>query len=147
MSSMESGKPLIKPAWRLRPAERRGTLFFGDLLAALIALLAGLYFWAQGDEWLNFSWQFLQERVPVWFYFLPLVWLLLLIESYDVRRSTARLESLKEISLAAGANVALYLLVFFIFNSSNSSLPRRGVIAFIAVAFILTMLWRLIFIC
>ena len=146
MSSIESGKPLIKPAWRLRPAERRGTLFFGDLLAALIALLAGLYFWAQGDEWLNFSWQFLQERVPVWFYFLPLVWLLLLIESYDVRRSTARLESLKEISLAAGVNVALYLLVFFIFNGSEAALPRRGVIAFIAVAYILTMLWRLIFI-
>jgi exopolysaccharide biosynthesis polyprenyl glycosylphosphotransferase len=143
---MESGKPLIKPAWRLRPAERRGTLFFGDLLASVIALLAGLYFWAQGNEWLNFSWQFLQERVPVWFYFMPLIWLLLLIESYDIRRSTARLESLKELSLAAGVSLVLYLMVFFIFNAPESELPRRGVIIFIVAAFILTMLWRLIFI-
>lgn len=143
---MESGKPLIKPAWRLRPAERRGTLFFGDLLASVIALLAGLYFWAQGNEWLNFSWQFLQERVPVWFYFMPLIWLLLLIESYDIRRSTARLESLKELSLAAGVSLVLYLLVFFIFNAPESELPRRGVIIFIIAAFILTMIWRLIFI-
>lgn len=146
MTSIESGKPLIKPAWRLRPSERRGTLFFGDLLTSVIALLAGLYFWAQGNEWLNFSWQFLQERVPVWFYFMPLIWLLLLIESYDIRRSTARLESLKELSLAAGVSLVLYLLVFFIFNAPESELPRRGVIIFIVAAFVLTMLWRLIFI-
>src|SRR5512145_2906921 len=144
MTSIESGKPLIKPAWRLRPSERRGTLFFGDLLTSVSALLAGLYFWAQGNEWLNFSWQFLQERVPVWFYFMPLIWLLLLIESYDIRRSTARLESLKELSLAAGVSLVLYLLVFFIFNAPESELPRRGVIIFIIAAFFLTMLWRLI---
>lgn len=143
---MESGKPLIKPAWRLRPAERRGTLFFGDLLVSLIALGLGLYIWNSGNEWLNFSWEFLQERVPVWFYFMPLIWLLLLIESYDIRRSTARLESLKELSLAAGVSLALYLIVFFIFSPEGVELPRRGVIGFIGSAFILTMLWRLIFI-
>ena len=143
---METGKPLIKPAWRLRPAERRGTLFFGDLLVSLIALGLGLYIWNSGNEWLNFSWQFLQERVPVWFYFMPVIWLLLLIESYDIRRSTARLESLKELSLAAGVSMALYLIVFFIFSPEGVELPRRGVIGFIGSAFVLTMLWRLIFI-
>lgn len=146
MSSTETKVTLTKPAWRLRPSERRGTLFVGDLLAAVLALLGGLYMWSQGNEWLNFSWQFLQERVPAWFYFLPLVWLLLLIESYDLRRSTARLESLKEISLAAGVSLAGYLLVFFLFSATNAELPRRGVISFIGLAFILTLLWRFIYI-
>jgi len=146
MSNLNSKVTLTKPAWRLRQSERRGTLLFGDLLAALLALLGGLYFWSQGNEWLNFSWQFLQERVPIWFYFMPLLWLLLLVESYDMRRSTARLESLKEISLAAGVSLAVYLLVFFIFNSNSAELPRRGVISFIGFAFILTLLWRLLYI-
>jgi exopolysaccharide biosynthesis polyprenyl glycosylphosphotransferase len=77
---------------------------------------------------------------------MPLIWLLLLIESYDIRRSTARLESLKELSLAAGVSLVLYLIVFFIFSPEGVELPRRGVIGFIGSAFVLTMLWRLIFI-
>lgn len=143
MSKMETDAPLIKPSWRLRPAERRGTLFFGDLMVSIIALLLALYFWAAGDEWLNFSWQFLQERVDIWFYFMPVIWLLLLIESYDVRRSSARLQTLKEISLAAGVSLGLYLILFLI--SPPGSINRRGVISFIGFVFILTVLWRFIY--
>jgi exopolysaccharide biosynthesis polyprenyl glycosylphosphotransferase len=144
MNKMESRGPLSKPSWRLRPAERRGTLFFGDLFCAIIALLIALYFWSLGDEWLKFSWQFLQERVDIWFYFMPVIWLLFLIESYDLRRSTARLESFKEISLAAGVSLGLYLIIFLI--SSPGSINRRGVILFIASVYVLTLLWRFIFI-
>jgi len=140
---MKTGEPITRPALRLRAAEKRGTLFFGDLFVAIIALLLALYLWAQGDEWLKFSWQFLNERVPIWFYLMPVFWLILLIESYDLRRSTARLESLKEISLAAGVGLGVYLLIFFI---SDDPLNRRGVIFFIIFVFILTMLWRLVFI-
>lgn len=146
MSKTDSGKPLIKPSWRLRPTEKRGTLFFGDLLVAVLALFLALYFWAQGDAWLDFSWAFLNERVPVWFYLLPVIWLLLLIESYDMRRSTARLESLKELALAAGVSLGLYLIVFFVAPTNNEGLPRLAVIYFIGFVFFLTLLWRFTYI-
>jgi exopolysaccharide biosynthesis polyprenyl glycosylphosphotransferase len=146
MNHSATTTPFSKRSWRLRPGERRGTLIFGDFLVALLALVGGLYFWSQGNEWLNFSWQFLQERVPVWFYFMPLIWMLLLIESYDTRRSSARLETVKEISLAAGVSLAIYLIVFFIFNSDSGELPRRGVISFIGFAYILTLVWRFVYI-
>lgn len=146
MSNKESEKTLIRPSWRLRPTERRGTLFFGDLLMAILALVLAIYFWAQGDAWLDFSWTFLDERVPVWFYFMPVIWLLLLIDSYDMWRSTARLESLKEISLAAAISLGIYLLIFFVAPADTESLPRRAVIYFIGFAFVLTLLWRFLYI-
>lgn len=146
MSNTEPKKLYVKPSWRLRPTERRGTLFFGDLLVSILALFLALYFWAQGDAWLDFSWAFLNERVPVWFYFLPVVWLLLLIESYDMRRSTARLESLKELALAAGVSLGLYLMVFFVAPDNNEGLPRLAVIYFIGFVFILTLIWRFTYI-
>lgn len=146
MSNTDPDKRFVKPSWRLRPTEKRGTLFFGDLLVSILALFLALYFWAQGDAWLDFSWAFLDERVPVWFYFLPAIWLLLLIESYDMRRSTARLESLKELALAAGVSLGLYLMVFFVAPNNNEGLPRLAVIYFIGFVFILTLLWRFTFI-
>lgn len=146
MSDTDSGKPIIRPSWRLRPTEKRGTLFFGDLLVSILALFLALYFWAQGDAWLDFSWAFLDERVPVWFYFLPAIWLLLLIESYDMRRSSARLESLKELALAAGVSLGLYLVVFFVAPTDKEGLPRLAVIYFIGFVFILTLLWRFTYI-
>lgn len=146
MSKSESGKTFINPSWRLRPTEKRGTLFFGDLLMAILSLFLALYFWAQGDAWLDFSWAFLNERVPIWFYFLPVIWLLLLIESYDMRRSTARLESLKELALAAGVSLGAYLLVFFLAPTDNEGLPRLAVIYFIGFVFVLTLLWRFTYI-
>lgn len=145
MSNTEPKKLYVKPSWRLRPTERRGTLFFGDLLVSILALFLALYFWAQGDAWLDFSWAFLNERVPVWFYFLPVVWLLLLIRSYDMRRSTARL-SLKELALAAGVSLGLYLMVFFVAPDNNEGLPRLAVIYFIGFVFILTLIWRFTYI-
>src|SRR5574340_174527 len=146
MSNTEPKNLYVKPSWRLRPTERRGTLFFGDLLVSILALFLALYFWSQGDAWLDFSWAFLNERVPIWFYFLPVVWLLLLIESYDMRRSTARLESLKQLALAAGVNLALYLMVFFVAPTNDEGLPRLAVIYFIGFVFILTLLWRFTYI-
>ncbi|MHB8933900.1 MAG: sugar transferase [Bellilinea sp.] len=146
MSNPETGKTYVRPSWRLRPTERRGTLFFGDLTMAILGLLLAIYFWAQGDAWLTFSWTFLDERVPAWFYFMPVIWLVLLIESYDMRRSTARLESLKQLSLAAAVGLGLYLLVFFLAPTDTSALPRRAVVYFIGFTFILTLLWRFLYI-
>ena len=46
--------------------------------------------------------------------------------------------------MAAGVCLGLYLIIYF--TSTPKSLPRRGVASFILAAFILTLLWRLIYI-
>lgn len=133
---------VVKPAWRLRPNERRGTLFFGDLLVAILALFMALYFWSAGDEWLNFSWQFLQERVPVWFYFMPAFWLLMMTESYNPRRTSVRSQTVREVSIAAGVAIGIYLILFVIFKN----LPRLSVAVFIVSVYLLTLAWRFMYI-
>ncbi len=136
--------PIPKQTWRLKPAERRSTLFIGDLLTAVLALLVALYFWSQGGEWYRFSWAFLQERVPLWFYLLPAFWLLLLTESYNPRRSSNRVETFREVTIAAVISSVIYLVLFFI--SEPNSLPRRGVAGFIVMVYLLTLAWRFIYI-
>jgi len=134
----------IKPSWRLRPNERRVTLFIVDLLIAALALLIGLYFWANQDAWYNFSWQFLQERVPTWFYFLPAVWLVMLAESYNPHITTDRRQTFRELTIAATFFILLYLVLFFI--SEPKSLPRIAVAVFIVAVYLLTLAWRLTYI-
>jgi exopolysaccharide biosynthesis polyprenyl glycosylphosphotransferase len=93
---------------------------------------------------LDVSPSFLTERIAPWFYFLPAVWMLLIVELYDTRRASSQKETIRGISLAAGLSLASYLLVFFI--SEPNSLPRRGVAIFIVAATISTLLWRLLYI-
>jgi exopolysaccharide biosynthesis polyprenyl glycosylphosphotransferase len=141
---MDSIKTTPKHTVRLRPTERRSTLLVGDFIVALFSLLLALYIWSKGPEWLNFSWAFLRERVPFWFYLLPFGWMLLLSETYSTRRLTARNETFRAISIAAGVSIAIYLVFFFL--AEPNSLPRRGMAAFIVAAFVLTVLWRLLYI-
>jgi exopolysaccharide biosynthesis polyprenyl glycosylphosphotransferase len=132
-----------KPSlWRIRSGERRVILVLGDLLVTVVALFVALYFWAQKD-WLHFSWSFLLERPPFWFYLLPLIWVVLLIEIYDVRRASRRSDVLKGVGIAAVISLLLYLILYF---SAQTPLPRRGVFAFIIVTALLTILWRLVYI-
>ncbi len=133
-----------KQFWRITARERQFILFLGDLISAGAAILIALYFWARGDQWLDFSWQFLEERPPDWFFFLPLIWLLFLLELYDVRRASKKSDTVKGIILAVAISTVFYLLIFFI--SDPKSLPRRGVAVFIAMAALLTYLWRLLYI-
>lgn len=127
----------------MRATDRRILLFIGDVLVTLLALLIALYFWAQGDAWLKFSWKFLDERVPGWFGLLPVIWLILLIELYDIRRANSRRETLGGIALAAGVGMAIYLLFFFV---AQDPLPRRGVAGFVLAVSLLTVGWRLLYI-
>lgn len=133
-----------KPFWRITVKERQFLLFLGDLIATAISLFIALYFWAMGDQWLDFTWQFLKERPPDWFFFLPIIWLLLLLELYDNRRASRKIDVVRGILLAFALCTVLYLVIFFI--SEPKSLPRRGVAAFIAVAAVLTFLWRMLYI-
>jgi exopolysaccharide biosynthesis polyprenyl glycosylphosphotransferase len=130
--------------WRLKPGERRIILLLGDLAAAYAALIISLYIWARGDAWLTFSLEFLKQRPALWYWLLPILWLLMLVELYDVRRSSRRSETLRGVVTAAVVSGILYSLVYF--TSSRNSLPRIGVAVFIIATTVLTILWRLIYI-
>ena len=133
-----------KPLWRITSSERRFILFIGDVIVAAVSLAFALYFWAMKDQWMDFTWQFLKERPPDWYYFLPFIWILLMLELYDVRRASRREDTIKGVAATAAIATAIYLIVFFI--SEPKSLPRRGVAGFIVAATILTLLWRFLYI-
>jgi exopolysaccharide biosynthesis polyprenyl glycosylphosphotransferase len=109
-----------------------------------IGLVISLYFWSQRDQWFNFSLEFIKVRPAVWFYFLPLFWILLIVELYDIRRANRKNDTIRGVGIAAAISFAIYLLVFFI--SEPNSLPRIGVAGFIIATSILTIIWRLIYI-
>lgn len=132
-----------KPRWRLRNIERKIILLVGDLFVSFFSMLVALFFWAQKD-WLEFSWSFVQQRAPFWFYLLPFIWIIVMVELYDLRKATHWKETLKGVATAAGISLVLYLVIFFI--SEPNSLPRRGVAIFLVSVTILTILWRLIYI-
>ena len=143
-SKIADYKNTQRPLWRLTGRERQFIILIGDLIVAVIALFVALYFWAQQDEWLHFSWQFLKERPPDWFYFLPLFWIVLLAELYDIRRASRLRDVAQGILFAFLISGVVYLFLFFI--SSPNPLPRRGVAGFLVAAVVLTMLWRMIYI-
>ncbi|MBA4420698.1 MAG: hypothetical protein C0391_06095 [Anaerolinea sp.] len=139
-----NGRSQKKNQWRLRPQERITILLLGDLLAGILALLVSLYYWSRGDEWLTFSWEFLRTRPDFWFFLLPLLWIILLIELYDVHRAARWKETLQWVLIAGLICLGIYLLVYF--TSAPKSLPRRGVAIYIIAAMFFTTLWRLIYI-
>ncbi len=135
----------FKPiGWRVRTREQRTILLIGDAFVSISALLGGLYFWGQKDAWLKFSLGFLQQRVEFWFYLLPLIWMVFLVELYDPHRAKNIRKSVAGISIAALAGLSLYAVVYLI--SPKGSLPRLGIGIFLVFAFVLTLIWRLIYI-
>jgi exopolysaccharide biosynthesis polyprenyl glycosylphosphotransferase len=128
----------------LRPSEQRAILFAGDLFVTFIAVIIALYYWAYQDPQFNFSIQFVLERVPGWFYLLPFGWLILLVDLYDVHRAGNLRDTIRGIAVAAIAGLLVYAMIYLL--SPKGSLPRQGVGAFLAIAAVLTLIWRLIFI-
>ncbi len=133
-----------KKPWRLRTSERRTILILGDLFIASLSLLIALYFWAQKDAWLKFSWEFLRTRPPFWYFLLPIIWMVMLIELYDIRRSANMGDTIKGIFIACILSVLIYLIVYF--SSDPNSLPRWGVAVFLVAVALLTLLWRFLYI-
>jgi exopolysaccharide biosynthesis polyprenyl glycosylphosphotransferase len=141
---MTSNKANQKSAGlRLNSGERRLILMTGDFFSAVIAMALAIFIWARPD-WLNLSLEFLQNRIPGWYYLLPVMWVLLMFELYDLKRASRHREIAKGIGLAAGVSLILYLLVYF--TSDPKSMPRLGVAVFIGAVSILTFLWRLLYI-
>ncbi len=130
--------------WRFRFVERRVMLFNGDLVATVLALIVALVVWGNQAGFLSFSIQFIIKRVPTWFFFLPLPWLFLMIELYDIRKASSWNRTLQSVSTAALIGSVFYLVVYF--TSPPQSLPRTGVAIFILASFVFTLVWRFFYI-
>lgn len=136
---------LKQPILRLRSGEQKALILFGDMIVSLIAFFGGVYFWAIADPFLDFSFEFFQKRVQLWFYLLPFIWLVMLVELYDLHRAANWRKTLRGLMVVAGIGLVVYALIFFTTEEPNS-LPRRGVAGFLVLAFVLTLFWRLIYI-
>ncbi len=130
--------------WRLRLGERQTLIFVGDVIATLLALLIGHYFWVQGPDWMEPTLKFLRNSPPTWYLFLPIVWLILLVDIYDLNRASDWKATIKSISIAAIVGLFIYMVVYF--TSEPRSLPRRGVAIFLLSTSMLTLTWRLFYI-
>ena len=145
---MTDHKPIqLSTRWRLRTRERQTLLIIGDTIAALLALGVALYFWASSAEWLGFSRQFFEQRVPTWFYFLPFFWLILLVELQEISRAGSWRLTLRGVLIADLIGMGLYLVLFFYFTQPPKLvLPRLWVPGFLLSASLLTLLWRVLYI-
>ena len=99
--------------WRLRVGERRALLVFGDALAATLSLVAGAYLWAIAESTPLPLDQFFRERLEAWFFILPFVWLILLVDSYDNRRSSNWNKTLRSVAASTAIGFALYITLYF----------------------------------
>jgi len=147
---------------RLRPSEHRTILFIGDLLTSVASVFAALYVWrlysnytdtllwlAEGisqnriDKLLVAKAPFFQQA-PFWFYLLPIIWILLLVELYEPHIAGSGRKTTRGIAIAAFIGLLAYSLVFILTQSTN--LPRVAVGAFLLFASLLTLGWRMLFI-
>jgi exopolysaccharide biosynthesis polyprenyl glycosylphosphotransferase len=130
--------------WLLRPGERRILLVLIDFLIAVVALIASLFVWSWVDEYYDFTLEFLRT-IPNWFYLLPFVWVILMVELYDEHRASNWKQTTRSVAMTALIGLGLYLVIYF-FYSTPKSLNRRGVAGFIVAATALTYFWRLLYI-
>jgi len=130
--------------WRFRFVERRVLLVNGDILAVGLALVVALLIWGNQSTYVGFSVSFILDRVPGWFYFMPFIWLFLLLELYDIRKASSWNHTLQSVGTAAVIGSIIYLGVYF--SSPPDSLPRIGVAAFILASVVFTLIWRFFYI-
>ena len=128
---------------RLRAGERRVLIVLGDFLMSSFALVIAIYIWGRAEVQTTDIYAFIQQRLEPWFFLLPFIWLLLLADSYDSRRSDDLRKTTRAVSIAAAIGLVFYMAVYF---AAPTSLPRRGVAVFLFAAAVLTMLWRMIYI-
>jgi len=148
------------PALRLRPGEHQTILFIGDLLMAVASVFAAIEVWrrynflaevagliekgfSQGASEKLVS-EFVTINVPAWFYFLPIIWLVFLIELYDPHVAGSGRKTTRGIAVAALFGLIAFSLLFI--TRQDTNLPRVGVGAFLVFASILTLAWRMLFI-
>ena len=137
---MSESKKQTVSNWYLRPGERRSLLLFGDFVIAWAAFGIAVYSWARAVVFNQQPvFEFARSTLAPWFYLLPIIWMVLLIDTYDRRTSSDLNRTVRAVGVAALIGMMLYLLVYF---TSDDSLPRRGVAVYLASAAGLTLLWR-----
>lgn len=152
---------ITRPTLRLRPSEQRTVLVIGDLIASVGAMFLALYIWYQISLaretafWIDkgigpvraalFAENNIDLKIPVWFYLLPLAWLLLMVDSYETHVASNWKKTLRSIAVAPVIGLLGYSLLFTI-NQDPNSLPRIGIGAFLVLASLLTLAWRGIYI-
>lgn len=144
---------IYRPSLRLRPSEQRTVLLVGDFIASAAATAGAVFFWYQYSLYRliesglkpNVAERIIQIEVPFWFYLLPLVWLLLMVDSYELHTASNWRRTLRSIAVAPLMGLLGYSLLFTI-NIDPNSLPRIAVGAFLVLASFLTLGWRAIYI-
>jgi exopolysaccharide biosynthesis polyprenyl glycosylphosphotransferase len=152
---------IYRPSLRLRPSEQRFILLLGDLIASAGAMFIALYVWYQFslareierlvergfnvDRAERVATTIIDLKTPAWFYLLPLVWLLLMVDSYEIHTASNWRKTLRSIAVAPIVGLLGYSLIFTI-NQDPNSLPRIGIGAFLLLASLLTLIWRGIYI-
>jgi exopolysaccharide biosynthesis polyprenyl glycosylphosphotransferase len=145
---------------RLRPSEHRAILFLGDLVMSVISVFAALAAWREYNMTVQYAALIAEGipppraelivqnqvniEVPFWFYLLPILWMLLLVDLYEPHIAGSGRKTTRGISIAAFVGLLAYSLVFLL--RQNSDLPRVGVGAFLLFASLLTLGWRMLFI-
>ncbi len=138
---------LQKPnPWQLHIRERRALLLIGDALMGVIALGISLFVWGSRLRFIEFDLAFLRERVPFWFYLLPLIWMILLVELYDVHRASNWNRTVRGIATAVLIGFGLYLVIYFYYTGPGNNLPRVSIAVFLVIVAILTLAWRALYI-
>lgn len=136
----------VRPSGRrfLRHAERQVLLWIGDFAMQVAAIGLALYIWSFFWAELGITMDDYLSQVPYWFYFLPVVFLILISGLYESHRAGRRSETLKGLAFASLTSLGIYLLVYFFLPPRT--LPRLGVLFYIILAPILTLSWRMIYI-
>ena len=145
---------------RLRPSEHSTILFIGDLLMGLASIFAAIETWRRYNFYVEVTSliekgfsrgaavslveEFVSIRIPFWFYLLPLIWILLLVELYEPHVAGSGRKTTRGIAIAALLGLIAFSLLFI--TRQDTNLPRVGVGAFIFFASLLTLIWRMIFI-
>jgi len=145
---------------RLRPSEHRTILFVGDLITGVVSVFAAVFTWRQYNLSVGLAdllakgippgraqqqVEQLNIEVPFWFYLLPIIWMLLLVELYEPHVAGSGRKTSRGIAIAAFVGLAAYSLVFIV-RQDPTALPRIGVGAFLFFASLLTLTWRVLFI-
>ena len=144
---------IYRPSLRLRPSEQRTVLLLGDFIASVAGMGGAIFFWYQYSLFRlvesglkrNVAERIIQIEVPFWFYVLPLVWLLLMIDSYEIHTASNWRKTLRGIAVAPLVGLLGYSLLFTI-NTDPNSLPRIAIGAFLVLASFLTLGWRAVYI-
>jgi hypothetical protein len=113
---------IYRPSLRLRPSEQRTILLVGDFIASVSATAGAIYFWYEyslyrliaGGLRPNVAERIIQIDVPFWFYLLPLVWLLLMVDSYELHISSNWRKTLRGIAVAPIVGLLAYSLLFIL---------------------------------